>query len=257
MKKDLDLLQGSWRVTALEMDGQKTPADMLADARVEVKGNRFQSTGMGAVYEGTLELDAAKKPAHLDMKFEAGPEKGNINRGIYEVKGDTWKLCLATRGDARPSKFAATPGTGIVVETLVRGAAAKAKVKKAAAAPASTAPAAEFEGEWRMVSAVMNGAAMDPSMVQWVKRVFQGDQTSVLAGPQTMMKAVFMLDPSQSPKAIDYQNIAGSHKGKAQLGVYEFNGKVLKICMAEPGAARPTEFESTKGDGRALTVWTR
>jgi uncharacterized protein (TIGR03067 family) len=35
-KKDLERLQGSWRVAGLEMDGQAMPTDMLGEARVVV-----------------------------------------------------------------------------------------------------------------------------------------------------------------------------------------------------------------------------
>ena len=262
-QKDLEALQGAWIVTSLEMEGQTTPPEMLKESQVVVQGNRFTSTGMGARYEGTLLADASKAPAHLDMHFEWGPEQGNTNLGIYEIHGDEWRLCIATRGVVRPQTFTSKPGSGIALETLVRSAASATVERGAAtasgarAAGTATAAASEFEGEWRMVSAVFNGAPMEASMTQWVKRVFEGDQTTVIAGPQIMLKAVFSIDASQSPKVMDYQNLAGSHKGKAQLGIYEFDGDLLKICMAAPGAERPQQLESTKGDGRALTVWTR
>src|SRR5215475_11648379 len=102
---DSDRLQGTWSVTALEVDGQKMAGGMLNGARVVVNGDRFQSLGMGETYEGTLTLDESAQPRAFDLKFTAGPETGNVNRGIYEVEGDDWKLCLATRGGARPAKF--------------------------------------------------------------------------------------------------------------------------------------------------------
>src|SRR5712692_5495969 len=109
MRRDLDLLQGSWTVTALEVEGQKIPATMLASGRIVIKGRRFASTGMGTVYKGKLELDASTSPRQLNMKFDAGPEKGNTNLCIYELSGDAWKLCIATRGDVRPSSFSSKP----------------------------------------------------------------------------------------------------------------------------------------------------
>jgi uncharacterized protein (TIGR03067 family) len=265
MRQDLDLLQGSWSVTALNVEGQKMSAGMLANAQIAIEGNRFTSTGMGSVYKGTLELDTSKSPQHLTMKFDAGPEKGNTNRGIYKLDGDTLKICLATRGIVRPSRFAAPAGSGFALETLTRGsapAAAKTKAgasKKAVPAKSSSAPAAvtEFEGEWRLVSGVMDGHAMEESLVKWVKRVTEGNQTTVYAGPQLMLKVEFSSDASQSPKAIDYFGLAGSTKGKAQAGIYEFAGDLLKFCVAPPGAARPTQFQSAPGDGRTLTVWKR
>lgn len=121
MRQDLDLLQGSWTVIALEVDGQEMPAAMLANARILIEGGRFNSTGMGAVYRGTLELDASTSPRRIDMTFDAGPEKGNTNPGIYELDADTWKICIATRGAVRPSSFASSPGSGFALETLMRG----------------------------------------------------------------------------------------------------------------------------------------
>jgi uncharacterized protein (TIGR03067 family) len=121
MTNDLDLLQGSWSVTALKVDGQDLSDTLPANARIVIKRDRFKSTGMGAEYEGTLKLVIAARLRQIDMKFDKGPEKGNTNLGIYKLDGNTWKMCLATRGTTRPSKFASTPGSGFAVETLTRG----------------------------------------------------------------------------------------------------------------------------------------
>src|SRR5262245_41698658 len=130
MPNDLDRIQGSWTITALEVDGQAMPPAMLGAGRVIVKGNRFSSTGMGPVYEGVLKLKAKTTPGQVDLEFDAGPEKGNTNLGIYELNGNTWKICLATRGMVRPSKFVSTAGSGFAVETLNRAASARPKATK-------------------------------------------------------------------------------------------------------------------------------
>jgi uncharacterized protein (TIGR03067 family) len=253
MKSDLDRLQGTWDVAALEVDGQSVSA--LGDARIVIEGSRFASLGMGAVYEGTLQLDASAKPARIDMKFDKGPEAGNTNPGIYRFKGDSWKLCVATRGTVRPAAFTSTPGSGIAVERLVRGKAApKARNAKA---PAPSGPATEFEGEWQMLSGVMDGKEMDATAVQWVKRVTRGNRTIVAAGPQTMLNVEFTFDHAASPPSIDYLNLHGPSKGKRQKGIYRFEGDVLTVCTAAPGGDRPREFSSARGEGRTLTVWKR
>jgi uncharacterized protein (TIGR03067 family) len=264
MRDDLDLIQGTWAVAELQMEGQTISGGMLANARVEITGNRFSSLGMGTVYEGTVILDDSANPHHLDMKFDAGPEKGNTNLGIYELAGDTWMICLSTRGEVRPSEFSAPAGSGFVFEMLTRREAASAKKDKTPSAKAAAAPArtgaslvTDFEGEWQMESAVMDGAPMDPSAVEWVKRITHGSETTVYAGPQVMMKMEFTTDTSKAPKTIDYVNTAGSNKGKSQQGIYEFEGDHLKICVAAPGKPRPTQFQSDRGDGRTFTVWKR
>src|SRR5262245_24922310 len=111
MLKDLKLLQGTWSVTSLEVEGQPMADAMLANAEIVVKGQRFTSRGMGAVYRGKLKLDPSASPPQLDMKFDEGPEKGNTNFGIYKLEENIWKLCIATRGKVRPSGFVSSPGT--------------------------------------------------------------------------------------------------------------------------------------------------
>jgi len=264
MSKDLELLQGTWTVTEVTMDGQPMPDGMVGGFQVAIAGDRFTSSGVGEEFNGTLVIDEKARPRRLDMRFTTGPQKGTVNLCIYELKGDRLRMCIATRGTVRPERFESPADSGIAVETLVRGAAAKAvkgKTKAAAATPApaaaSSAPSTEFEGEWPMVSGVMNGAPMDASLVKWVKRITQGNVATVMAGPQTMMKAEFTIDPSQSPKAIDYLNLAGGNKGKAQLGIYKVEGDLATYCIAPPGAPRPATFESTKQNGATLTVWKR
>src|ERR1017187_2182219 len=253
MKQDLDRLQGTWSIAALELNGQTVGA--IGDARIVIEGSRFTSTGMGDEYAGTLTVDSSVSPARIDMKFESGPEKGNTNPGIYQLDGDSWKLCLATRGTKRPAKFVSPPDSGIAVETLARGKAAPKARKAKVEAPSG--PATVFEGEWQMVSGVMNGVAMDASTVQWVKRMTRGNQTSVIAGPQTMLKVEFTFDPSTSPASLDYLNLHGATKGKRQQGIYRLEGDVLTVCTGAPDGARPGDFSSPKGEGRSLTVWKR
>jgi uncharacterized protein (TIGR03067 family) len=252
MDRDLDRLQGAWTVTVLEMEGQTTPASMLAEARIVIKGDRFTTTGMGAEYGGTFVVDESSTPRRLDMKFDAGPERGATNLCIYELDGDRWKLCIATRGTVRPNAFVSPAGSGFAVETLTRGGAPKKARRTRKAGPAT-----ELEGEWRMVSGVMDGKPMDASTVQWVKRVTRGNQTTVTAGPQTLMEFYFAIDAARSPASIDYTHTAGANKGKTQLGIYQLNGDRLTIFVAAPGAGRPEQFEAAPDKNGTLTVWKR
>ncbi len=252
---DLDRLQGVWQISALEVDGQAAPVA----GSIVIQGSRFTSTGMGADYEGEIALDPTVTPRRLDMTFDAGPEKGNTNLGIYELDGNSWRLCLATRGCVRPESFATAPGSGFALETLTRGEKPAARPQKSgksasAAIPRDPRPTA-FEGEWQMLSATMDGQPMDESAVKWVTRITRGSLTTVQAGPRVMMQFEFTTDPSQSPKQIEYLNTSGPQKGKTQRGIYEFEGRILRVCVAAPGDPRPTEFRSTPGDRRTLTIW--
>jgi uncharacterized protein (TIGR03067 family) len=115
----------------------------------------------------------------------------------------------------------------------------------------------EIEGEWPMVSAVFDGKPLADDMVKWCKRVTRGNVTKIFAGTQPMLDAEFTLDSSKRPGHIDYVNRSGKNKGKTQAGIYEIDGDMLRICTSAPGEKRPTEFSSSKGDGRSYTVWRR
>jgi uncharacterized protein (TIGR03067 family) len=249
------------------------PAAAFDGSTIVIKGNTFRSVGMGAAYAGTVELDQRKKPKAFRLLFTAGHAAGTRNAGIYKLDGDRWTICLAARGSKRPVRFATKPGTGFALETLERRDAVRktrrAKAQPAQAAGGSTpaaaaerhaapsAAATAWEGEWAMVAAVLNGVAMGQDMVKWCQRITRGDVTSVVAGPQVMLKARFTLDHSKTPPAVDYVNLVGGSKGKTQAGIFELSGDTLSVCMAGPRRPRPTGFSSKPGDGRSYTTWRR
>jgi uncharacterized protein (TIGR03067 family) len=271
MKKtrDLDKLQGAWSITFLEMDGKAMVLPGFGDARVTLARDRFRSSGMGMDYEGVVALREQQKPKAFDLTFTTGPQRGTRHAGIYELAGDRWTLCFATRGSQRPKTFATKPDSGLVLETLQRGAPAarrtsrkssedtnRSSQRSAARPPApSTATPTVLEGEWAMVSGVFNGVPLKEEMVKWCRRVTRGDITRVVAGPQVMLEARFAVDDSIHPHSIEYENLAGSNKGKKQLGICERRGDTLDVCMAAPGKPRPADFASVAGDGRSYTTW--
>jgi uncharacterized protein (TIGR03067 family) len=267
MSTDLDKLQGTWHITSLEADGQEMPEVAFDGATIIINEQEFKSLGMGAEYEGTIEIDQTQKPKTLDLVFTVGHAAGTRNPGIYKLVKDRWTICLATRGIKRPLTFATKPGSGHALETLKRRVIA-GKSKKEKAKPIHTKsakPAAaklkpsrattELEGEWSMVAGVFSGVAMKQDMIKWVKRITQGNLTSVVAGPQVMLMATFTLVHAQHPQGIDYENREGVNAGKAQSGIFALSGDTLKICMAASGKPRPTNFSSKSGDGRSYTTW--
>jgi len=252
MGLDLDGLQGTWNIVSMEMDGQKMSG---AGARIVVRGNRFTTIAMGATYEGTVAIHQTTMPKSFDLHFEEGPEKGSTSLGIYELDSDTWKICLTTRGNERPKEFAAPPGTGIALETLVRGK--KADVPVAADAPdgppaLAGGSAPELAGVWTPLSLVRDGQALPQSMLQYGKRTATANQVTIQFGPQVVLQASYAVDRACTPMTMDYLLA----EGRTQHGIWALADKRLTTCFGAPGAARPTEFASTPGDGRTLTVWT-
>ncbi len=119
MNDHLSRLQGKWRVTALEVNGAEAPRDQLASNSITIKGTRFTATGPGSFYEGEMSIDPAAQPKRLSVAMEKGPELRVLN-AIYEINGDTLRICLNVNGRPAPKAFATKPGDECALETLVR-----------------------------------------------------------------------------------------------------------------------------------------
>jgi uncharacterized protein (TIGR03067 family) len=248
VRRDIDRLQGTWDIVELEIEGQKMPAGASQGSRIVINGDRFTTVSMGASYEGAVELDGSKRPRTIDLIFTDGPEKGNRSLGIYELKRDTWKLCLTLTGKVRPKEFATSPKSGLALETLKRAGTDEGPTMSAL--PGDPVP--ELEGEWTMVSCVRDGVPLDEAMVRYGKRVDAHNEVKVSFGPQVIFKAKYTAQSGQDPKTIDFHSAGG-----LQLGIYELSGETLRVCYGAPGQARPEGYDTAPGDGRTMAVWKR
>ena len=116
---------------------------------------------------------------------------------------------------------------------------------------------AHLQGEWSMVSGFADGQSMPAPIVKRMKRVCKEDEVTTTIGGQIFFKARISIDPSKTPKTMDYQMTEGVTKGKEQLGIYEVEGDTFKSSFGRPGAERPTDFTSKPGDGRTVSAWKR
>jgi uncharacterized protein (TIGR03067 family) len=57
-------------------------------------------------------LDTSRKPRTIDTEQIVGEHRGKILQGIYELNGDTLRVCLAPPGKERPTEFSARAGSG-------------------------------------------------------------------------------------------------------------------------------------------------
>jgi uncharacterized protein (TIGR03067 family) len=111
-KEELDKLQGTWVRVSAEVDGKKVPADEAKKETLVIKGDDYTATVEGKPRKGTLKVDPTRSPKQLDLIPAEGPNKGKVLPGIYELDGDTFRYCIATKGDDRPTEFSSKPGSG-------------------------------------------------------------------------------------------------------------------------------------------------
>lgn len=120
-KKELKALQGKWVVVAAEQDGDSL--DRVVGGVMTIKDNNFHiKTKGGTELKGDLILNPAKAPKHIDLAHQDGPLKDKTWQGVYELKGDTLKLCYAEADSEkeRPSEFKTLKNSKLMVFELKR-----------------------------------------------------------------------------------------------------------------------------------------
>jgi uncharacterized protein (TIGR03067 family) len=122
IKKDRQQIKGTWRIVALEVNGNKA---MEEDAKKLTVVNGSDGTWTlfsegKEVSKGTSTFDPTKKPKTIDFTPTEGGGKDNQYLGIYEFGEKTRKMCFVPPGKERPTEFASTPGSEIILVTFER-----------------------------------------------------------------------------------------------------------------------------------------
>lgn len=125
----------------------------------------------------------------------------------------------------------------------------------AVAADDAAGELAKFQGDWIIVSFIVDGKPAAADVVKTIKLNVKGDVSTFTIGAVTAMGS-YKLDPTKQPKWLDILVTSGAEKGMTKLSIYEFAGQELKICHSGANVKdRPKEFASKPGSGHILEVW--
>jgi uncharacterized protein (TIGR03067 family) len=114
------LLQGTWLPTAAEL-GEKAFDDATLKAMTLVlDGDKYTVTVGKAIDKGVINIDPTAKPKTMDIIGADGPNKGKTFLAIYELNGDTLRVCYDLSGKARPSEFKTKKGEVLFLATYKR-----------------------------------------------------------------------------------------------------------------------------------------
>src|SRR4051812_2384076 len=92
-KADLRLLQGTWAIEAQDENGKELSGADLKGRTISFGGSAFLVRHKGATKQiGKIKIDPAKKT--FNATIDKGEREGDFLPGIYELNGDTLKLCL-------------------------------------------------------------------------------------------------------------------------------------------------------------------
>ena len=112
-KKELKKLEGAWATVSIEAAGQKvTDEDKIKTRKLTTKGEKYTLKVGDETVQGTIEINPTKKPKTIAVKPESGTNKGKTLLGIYELDGDSLKICLALPDKDRPTAFATAAENG-------------------------------------------------------------------------------------------------------------------------------------------------
>lgn len=129
--KELEPFQGTWAVVSITRNGQAVPEEQAQKLSLVIKGNeRLVKEGDDVKSKATFTVDATKKPKQMDVTVTDGPLAGKTYPGIYELKDDTFTLCLTLEGDTRPDDLTSKEGSERLLQVFKKAKAEAVAVKE-------------------------------------------------------------------------------------------------------------------------------
>lgn len=122
-KKELAALAGTWRLESSLVNGDSPPEEvrkevaMTRTADGKIVGRRGETVMMEGIVK---KLDLAATPKTIATDITAGDNKGKTVEGIYELDGDTLRICVALPGNPRPTKFNGDAGSNCALMVYKR-----------------------------------------------------------------------------------------------------------------------------------------
>jgi uncharacterized protein (TIGR03067 family) len=101
VNKDLESLQGTWRLISAEKKGAERSKSELSVFRRVINGNEMIFyKGDKVINRASFKIDPLKTPKEIDVFFNGKPRFG-----IYMLKDNSLTLCFAPSGKDRPTAF--------------------------------------------------------------------------------------------------------------------------------------------------------
>ena len=120
IQAELKRFDATWRFVTIDVEGNRVPEAAFKDDSLVLKGKQFTSNVQGNTTRGVFKIDPTATPKTIDITFTDGPGKDKTQKGIYELDGDTQKICIARPGEPRPTDFVNKPDSGHIIEVLKR-----------------------------------------------------------------------------------------------------------------------------------------
>jgi uncharacterized protein (TIGR03067 family) len=113
--EEIKKLQGVWNVIGAEANGDQVPQEDVTNIVVTITDSTYTAKLNEGTDHGTFSIDVTAEPKQMDIHPKSGEDEGRTMRAIYEVKGDTLRVCYARQGGPRPSAFDTSGDAGLLL----------------------------------------------------------------------------------------------------------------------------------------------
>ena len=117
---DAKAVQGSWTPAKAELGGQPMADAVLKSISLKLTNGKYEVSVGGQPDKGTYTLDSTSKPKSMTITGTEGPNHGKTFPAIYELKGDTLRICYDLSGSKQPAEFKSVAGTRLYLVTYKR-----------------------------------------------------------------------------------------------------------------------------------------
>jgi uncharacterized protein (TIGR03067 family) len=117
---DQKTLQGDWIPVKAELGGKPMPEAVLKTISLKLVKNEYEVLVAGKPDKGTWTIDPTAKPKGMKIIGVKGPNAGKTFPAIYELAGDTLRVCYDLSGKKRPTEFKTKADTKLYLVTYQR-----------------------------------------------------------------------------------------------------------------------------------------
>lgn len=117
---DAKAIQGKWEIVSAELAGQPMAEAVMKSISLKMDNGKYEVFVGQQPDRGTYTLDSVTKPAGMTVVGTEGPNKGKTFPAIYELNGDTLRICYDLSGAKRPTEFKSVAGTKLYLVTYKR-----------------------------------------------------------------------------------------------------------------------------------------
>jgi uncharacterized protein (TIGR03067 family) len=115
-RENAERADGVWEVAAMEANGEAMTTEASEGLKLTVSGEKYSVNKDGEIDRGSFTVDTTKSPQQMDVRPELGPAAGKMILAIYELNGDTMRVCYQIQpGLERPKEFKTMPDSGFVL----------------------------------------------------------------------------------------------------------------------------------------------